>query len=176
MRFCLHRCILPLLASLLLAGCGFSPIYAPQPAGESESYQDLASQFAMIEVAQPGDRLGQQVRNRLIGMLSPRGTPDVPRYGLRVDLDEKLEGFAFRQDRAITRQKLQLDAMITLVDLQTGDVAVADDLSAWMTYDVVQSDFANLSAQRDARERTANQIVDRIVARLARHFRQKDPS
>ncbi|GER01561.1 twin-arginine translocation pathway signal protein [Iodidimonas gelatinilytica] len=168
-----------LLLAFLLAGCGFQPIYGTNgPAagtGAGTAFEDLTEAFAGIDVAPMRDRVGQKLRNDLVSTLTPRGEAGTPRYSLQMELKERFEGYAFREDRAITRQRLQLDARMVLVDLESGEIALSDDLSAWMAYDVVQSDFANLSAERDARDRAAAQLVDKVVARLARYFRRDAP-
>lgn len=156
----------------LLAGCGFRPLYG-EGGGEAEAV--VRDSFAGIEVAEPVDRLSQELRNELVGALTPRGLSDSPRYSLRFQLEEEVEGFAFRRDRAVTRERVKLDAEIVLVDLETDEPILRDSASAWAAYDVVQSDFSNVTARRDARSRAADQLAERIVSRLALYFRDEAP-
>lgn len=153
-----------------LQGCGFTPLYGDRPARPA-----LEQTFAGIDVAPIDDRIGQQLRNRLIGHLSPRGLAPTPRYGLTVDLAEEIEGYGFRSDRAVTRERLRLSAVYRLVDLEEGALLVEETARANSFYDVVQSDFAAVVARRDARERASAQISDSIVARLALYFRHEAP-
>ncbi len=155
-----------------LAGCGFTPLYAPtHDATARAGSGDVAATLATIAIAPGETRLDQVVRNRLIAALTPRGYPGDPRYRLEFALAEQVEGFAFRPDRAVTRERIEIRAHFVLVDAASEKTVVEGDSTAWSSYDVVQSDFANISAQRDARRRAANVLADRIAARLARYFR-----
>jgi len=157
---------------MLVAGCGFRPLYGDSGARGDEIVRES---FAGIAVEEPSDRLSQELRNHLIGNLTPRGLSDTPRYSLRFDLAEDIEGFAFRQDRAVTRERVKLDADIVLVDLETDEPVLQDHATAWAAYDVVQSDYANVISRRDATSRAADQLAERIVARLALYFRDESP-
>ncbi|MFQ5348242.1 MAG: LPS assembly lipoprotein LptE [Rhodothalassiaceae bacterium] len=166
------RILVALLFCLLLGGCGFSPLYAPAGTGAAAAGSDVPKALATVEVASARDRVGQELRNHLIAMLTPRGYPAAARYRLEFDLDEQVEGFAFRSDRAVTRERLRLHARYRLRDLATDSWVIEAETDAASSYDVVQSDFANISAQRDARSRASAMLAQRIAAHLARHFRQ----
>ncbi len=161
-----------IILALALAGCGFAPLYGPARKETPQAASgDVAQVLATIAVA-PGDtRLAQVVRNRLVGALTPRGYPADPRYRLSFALEEQVEGFAFRPDRAVTRERIEVRAHYVLVDAASEERILEGDSTASSSYDVVQSDFANISAQRDARRRAADVVADRIAARLARYFR-----
>jgi len=161
-----------LIAGVLVAGCGFRPLYGE---GGGPGEEIVRESFAGITVEEPSDRLSQELRNHLIGTLTPRGLSDTPRYALRFELAEDIEGFAFRQDRAVTRERVKLDASIVLVDLETDEPVLRDHATAWAAYDIVQSDYANVVARRDATSRAADQLAERIVARLALYFHDESP-
>jgi len=156
-------------AAWLLAGCGFKPMYANS--STSPAVQDA---FATIEIGIIQDRIGQQVRNHLQDSLNPYGTPDAAQYLLAVVLDERIEGYGFRSDEAVTRESFTLMADFQLIDQKTGDVVFEDSLSSIHTYDVVQSDFANFSAQEDARDRTAERVSELITLRLGVFFKSAE--
>lgn len=162
------RTLLP-LALLLLAACGFEPVYGERPTRLGGS---MSEAMRSIEIVQVREREGQVLRNRLIDALTPRGPVAAPRYALDVELDEDVEGFAFRPDRAVTRERVEVRARMVLTDHETGAAEIDETLSVWTSYDIVQSDFANIAAQRDARARAAEQLADRIVARIALYLRE----
>src|SRR5262245_5494740 len=66
----------------ILAGCGFRPLY------RQDSSSASVPQFAQIAIAQPEDRPSQQLRNNLLDLLTPRGTPDRPLYLLDYRVSE----------------------------------------------------------------------------------------
>lgn len=161
--------ILLSLVLLLLGACGFEPVYGERPAQPGGSVRQA---LGSIEIAQVREREGQVLRNRLIDALTPRGPVAAPRYALEVELDEDVEGFAIRPDRAVTRERVEVRARMVLVDHTTGQPVIDETESVWTSYDIVQSDFANINAQRDARARAAEQLADRIVMRLATYLRE----
>lgn len=147
--------------SLLAGACGFQPLYAP--AGDSVAVQE---EFATIAVAPIPDRVGQVVHNGLLDRLNPHGQPDAPRFRLDVTLETTREGFGFRPDESITRENLRLKADYRLIRVADGEVVLNGSARSNLAYDIVQSDFANFAAQKDAELRTAEQVVNTIVARL----------
>src|SRR5262245_49402699 len=92
-------------ATLLLAACGFHPLYGP--ASESTpAAPTIQSQLEAIKVIPSADRIGQLLFNNLRDKLNPRGTPAEPRYVLTVSLAESEQELLLRQDETATRINL----------------------------------------------------------------------
>jgi len=157
-----------LLALFLLGGCGFKPMYA-----ENSADPGLQEAFSGIEIAPVPDRLGQVVRNHLLDRLNIYGQPSAPNYLLQIQLTRSIEGFGFRSDESVTRESLTLEAAFNLIDSKTGEVVLQDLVRSVHSYDVVQSDFANYSAQQDAEARTALQVSEMITANLGMYFKSR---
>jgi len=157
-----------LLALLLLGACGFKPMY-----GENSADPGLQETFSGIEIAPVPDRIGQVVRNHLLDRINPYGSPSAPDYVLNIQLVQSTEGFGFRSDESVTRESLTLEAAFTLTDSKTGEVVLEDLARSVHSYDVVQSDFANYSAQQDAEARTALQVSEMITANLGMYFKSR---
>ena len=157
-----------ILVLFLLPGCGFKPMY-----GETSADPALQETFAGIEIAPIPDRIGQVVRNHLLDRINPYGQPSAPDYVLHIQLVQLTEGFGFRSDESITRESLTLEASFRLTDRETGEVVLEDLVRSVHTYDVVQSDFANFSAQTDAEARTALQVSELITANLGMFFKSR---
>ncbi len=162
------RLSLVVLLTLVLAGCGFTPMYATSGDGTG-----LADQFSMVQVAPIPDRVGQVVQNGLMDRLNPYGPPDAPLYRLEVTLAEAVEGFGFRPDEAITRENLRLDATYRLVRTEDAKLVLEGNVHSNLAYDIVQSDFANFSAKQDAQRRTAEQVINIIVVRLGLYLKSQ---
>ncbi len=158
-----------LTALLLLSGCGFKPMYGENSAGEG-----LTQDFSTVAIAQIDDRIGQIVRNHLLDRMNPYGEPSAPDYLLQIALDKALEGYGFRSDESVTRESLTLTAVYRLVDQASGKVVLEDEVRAIQAYDVVQSDFANFSAQQDAEARTAERIAEMLAARIGLFFKSQN--
>lgn len=154
--------------AVVLAGCGFRPMYAP--AGNTNVLKD----FAGIEIGVIEDRVGQQLRNELLDLLTPHGRPAIPRYVLNVELRESITSFAVERSGLATRSDLQLNARYSLADVATGKLVIAQDSSAISSYNLLDSDYATLAAQEFARTRAVQQLAQEIRTRIAVYFRRKD--
>lgn len=160
----LHRICIVGFAAFLTA-CGFQPLY-----GENPASAPAAERLSRIKVAPIADRIGQIVKNHLEDALTPLGPSSAPLYVLEVTLVEEVDGFGFRSDESITRENLRLEATYRLLRSDNNQPVLVGSARSNMAYDVVRSDFANLSAREDAKRRTAEQLVHIIANRLSLHF------
>lgn len=160
----LHRICIVGFAAFLTA-CGFQPLY-----GENPVSAPAAERLSRIKVAPIADRIGQIVKNHLEDALTPLGPSSAPLYVLEVTLVEEVDGFGFRSDESITRENLRLEATYRLLRSDNNRPVLVGSARSNMAYDVVRSDFANLSAREDAKRRTAEQLVHIIANRLSLHF------
>ena len=151
-----------LALSLVLAGCGFRPLYGP----------GLQPQLASIYVEPMGERDGYELRNTLIDLLGSNGQQAGKRYRLTVSLTQSSRGVALRNDAAITRYNDTLDASYVLTDL-AGTTITTGSQTSLSAYNVANSPYATLAAQRDSSKRAAQDIAQRIQIELAAFFRQR---
>lgn len=158
-------------AGAALAGCGFEPLYAPNRGGGGPGAELAATYVAPIP-----DRIGQQVRNLLLDGLSPAGIPGEPDYRLEIALRSRKEGLAIRQDEAVTRFNLILQASFTLIDQQLAKPVFRGETRSIASYNVVNSPFATLIAEQDAEARAARQVSEEIRNQLGVFFSRKTRS
>lgn len=155
----------PALAAVALlvgvSACGLQPMYAGGGSGQ------VARGLAAVEVRAIEGRAGWLVRNALRDRLAQSGRADTPRYRLDVLLDDKLEGLGLLTDETIGRERRTLRARYQLVDLSNGSILVDATAGSDAGIDVVSSDFATIAAEDTALENLADDVADRIVARLA---------
>ena len=149
-----------LTAALALAACGFEPLY--DPAGPS------AAVAGRVEVAVIPGTTGYLMRERLIERLGEGGSPT---HRLAVDLRLTQVGVALTEDDVTSRFDVIGVADWKLVPLGGGVPAVAEEERAVSGYSAptsaTTSAFAILSARRDAEERLALVLADRIAQRIA---------
>lgn len=154
-----------------LAGCGFRPLY------RQGSTADAVPQFAQIAIAQPEDRVSQQLRNFLLDMLTPRGTPDRPRYLLEYRVSESIGSVFVTRSEEITRNNLQITVTCNLRDYQSGVAVYSVSTSSQASYNLTVADYANLVSEKNARERALRDSAEQIRLRLGNYFdRQKPPA
>lgn len=149
----------------LLAGCGFHPLY-----GGSVGDAGVAPQLAQIFIEPIPDRIGHALHNQLRDRLTPRGVPPQARYRLNVDLDFDKSPVALQKDQSVTRVNLTVRANYVLSDAASGTTVSSGATRSVAAYNVVRSDFATLSAERDAERRAVRDVGDEISTRLAVYF------
>ena len=155
------------ISLFVLSACGFRPLY--ETGGSTSAMRD---QLAGIEVAPIADRLGQQMRNRLLDRLASGGTPD---YRLEITLAQSSEGYGIRPDAAATQERLTVTAQVRLIALAGAEKPVFEEVMRSSTsYDLVLSDYAILSRREDSAKRLVLELAERIHRRLALHFTQSD--
>jgi LPS-assembly lipoprotein len=159
---------LALLALSLVSGCGFRPLYGAGEKGPS------AAALAEVAVAPIADRIGQQVRNRLLDRLNPKGRPVRPRYRLEVEIAERRTGIAVESDDTVSRINLTLSASFALHGGAAERPIFTGTTRTIAAYNITRSDYANLIAERDARSRAARTLADEIGTRLAIFFNKNN--
>jgi LPS-assembly lipoprotein len=160
----LFRTFAPLLVVLLLGACGFRSLYGTDATG------DAPGELATIKVNPIADRLGQQLRNNLLDLLNPRGRPADPRYLLTVHLAPSTQRLAIEKDAFATRANLQLLARFSLQDPDSREVVLSGKSLVVSSYNILDSEFATLMAEKDANARAAREIAHDIRSRLAAFF------
>ena len=148
-----------------MTACGFQPLY-----GERNDNTGTRDALSKIEINSIADRLGQQVHNYLLDRISPLGKPDSPLYSLDVKLDLSRQDLGVSRDETATRAKLILSATYLLADKKNGKQLFLGSTQTANSFTIVDSDFANLSAENDAVDRAAREVSDSIRLRLALYF------
>tara|TARA_E500000318_G_scaffold58320_1_gene54010 strand:- start:213 stop:731 length:519 start_codon:yes stop_codon:yes gene_type:complete len=166
----LPRSLTTLAAFLLLTlgACGFQPVYGTRSPGNANS--SVTSDLAAIKIAPIADRAGQLLRNSLQDKLTPRGVPARARYRLDVRLTENRSDLVILKDSTSTFSKVRFVADFTLVDLTNGQPVNRGQAESTTTFNRVDSDFAILAAEKDARRRAADEIGEDIRLRLGLYF------
>jgi LPS-assembly lipoprotein len=154
-----------LLAATLLSACGFQPLY-----GERSGGVPVRQAFSAISIVPIPDRVGQLVRNQLIDALTPQGRPRDPVYILTVVLTQTKEGVALQSDEQATRFNVTLEARFALRESDGGAVVTQGNTRSVAAFNIVRSEFANITAEADAQRRAARQVADSIALRLGVHF------
>ena len=153
----------------VVAGCGFRPLHQRGTAG-------APAVLAAIRIENIADRRGQKLRNFLLDRLNPRGAARVPLYVLTIGLSESKGSLGVRKDAFATRAFLTVTAAFSLA--RTGPEEggrFGGSTSSTNFYNIVQSEFATLAAEEDARDRALGAIADEIRLRIAAALRTPNP-
>ena len=158
--------VLPVL--LLVAGCGFRPLYG---GGDSTS-PGVAQDMASVAIAEPTSRLDQLIRNDLLSSMRPAGTAVPDRY--RLDIEAKSAEDKLIEDSSNSRRShrstVRVTASFALKDLEGGKTVYQGRTFSNVSYDDVNQSFADLQARTNAVERGAREVAIDIRTRLAAHF------
>jgi len=146
---------------ILLAGCGFHPMYG----------SSLAPALSSVYVEPIAERDGYELRNTLIDALQSDGDKAGKLYSLKVSLNESGQGIALQNDATITRYNNRLEAHYILSDMK-GTVLTSGTQVELSAYNVVQSPYATLTAQQDSSKRAAQDVAERIHLDLGVWFRK----
>lgn len=155
-------------ALLITAACGFQPLY--QKSGEGLS---AGSSLESIRVLPIEDRIGQELRNHLYDALTPRGQPVNPAWELRVELTESIEHIALEQTSFSTRANLRLTGTYRLERTKPSDDGDDSDdrhsgsVAGISSYNILDSEYATLVAERDARSKAVVILSHDIRRQLA---------
>ncbi|MEA1937837.1 MAG: LPS assembly lipoprotein LptE [Pseudomonadota bacterium] len=154
-----HGKPLILLLMLVLSGCGFSPLYAPDT--------QQAVSFDHIAIAAIADRDGQILRNALIDRMYVNESPVSPTHVLTVTLTGHLVDMGIRKDATATRAQLKLEADFALALVESGESILSGHERVISGTNILDSEFGTLVAERNARDRALVVLADRITNRLA---------
>lgn len=151
---------------LVLAGCGYTPAFAPSG--------DAGELLVQVEMDAPDDgnefELVQQLEQRL-------GRAETPLYRLSYKIDTVQEGVGVTPGQEIVRYNIFGKVSFTLTDIGTGTILTSGSTDTFTSYSVGSVDvtavppstnatISTLAAERDATTRLMVALADQIVTRL----------
>ena len=132
---------------------------------------DAADAGAAIEVVPVKDRVGHVVRNHLIDGLTPDGPPADPAWRLALSVEQRKTPVLVQFDDHATRFNLTLRASFSLAD-SGGEVVYEGTVQAIGSFNVADSGFATLAAERDAADKAARVLSEEIRTLILLHLRR----
>ena len=147
-----------------LSACGFKPMYGK---GGDDVYR---AEFPRISIAQIEDREGQMLRNELLTLMHPRGQAPKQDYRLSITLQESESGIAVSKSSFSTRANYTIVASIHMNSLIDDKPVFTDSVSLTGSYNVLQSQYATLMAEKDVKERLIRELAKSIVNRVSLRF------
>ena len=150
-----NRPLFALGAMLLIAACGFTPVYGPDGVGTALQNQIL--------VDEPKDRNAYLLTQRIEERLGRGGDA---RFGLKIDIAVRETGIAINPQGDTDRYDVLGVAKYVLRDVKTGNEVVKGTVNSFSSYSATGTAAATLAAERDARERLMVILADQIVTRL----------
>jgi LPS-assembly lipoprotein len=159
-----------LTIGLLLASCGFTPVYK-----STGDHNKAAAAFNQIDIAIIKDREGQFLRNALIDRFYQNGYPSAPRYHLVVeDIQEIISDFDITIDSEATRRQLELRTRFQLFETGHKTPLMTRSIIATTSNNVLESEFSTIVTEQSAREAALNDLARQIQRQLAVYFQNNN--
>ena len=146
-----RRAGLVALVGLMLAGCGFTPMYGDAGVGGG---------LSRIAVTTQDDRLGYRVREQLEDALG-RDAGQSPLWRLETLVEQSRRPLGRRIDDTATRYELTVRGRWTLTPLN-GGAPLWGEQTVTTTYAAADQPYAAIAAQQDGEERAAAELARQI--------------
>ena len=158
-----------ILPALALGACGFQPLY-----GTLDSGMGVGMALSEVYVDPIPDRVGYELRNNLLDLFNATGRADTASYRLKLYLTGAEDAVVLQPNTAITRYNVTLRAHYDLVPKGKTESVKSGEVTAFAAYNVAAAPFlyATVTAQRDAQNRAASDIAERIHVELAVYLRE----
>ncbi|MCF6196329.1 MAG: LPS assembly lipoprotein LptE [Emcibacter sp.] len=165
------RLILVLITTVMLASCGFKPMYGQFSDGKGD-LRDVMANIRVSDITEQGrpSRIGQVIRNSLLDQLTPFGETKQAEYILKVTFLIEEHGYGIRQNDSVTLQNLKLVASFQLEDVNSSKVILDSAARALVTYDLAQSDYSNMIARNAALKRLSQDVANQMATRIGAYF------
>ena len=145
-----------LMGFLLLAACGFEPIYGTnKPANKI---------MGTIDVEVSNGRNAYELRDRLIERLGVLESE--PTYLLKYAFSINSKNLTISKDNDVTRYTLQGETNFDLVDLASKKVIYTNTIVSNTAYSATAGTYPTAIAERDANVRLSRDMADKIVTLL----------
>ena len=149
--------------ALALAGCGFKPLY--------DSSNGAVNGRLAVDVSRIANREGQILHAALKREFDHSRAPA---YRLDVTLAERITTLAIdAEGRAIRRQMtITANWRLSRLDIGGKSKSLQGSVRVFSGFNVLRSDFANISAERQARERASTRLASQIAEEATARARQ----
>jgi len=140
---------------LFMTACGWQPLYTTPEDSTTVSYS--------LKIATIPDRHGQILRNFLVDMMIPEGTPPEPKYILKVVLTEEIAGIAVAKNENTIRKEATLTGLITLTESKTKKVVHTHTVKAINSFAVIGKNYyADIIAEDYAIKEASRLLAEKI--------------
>ena len=151
-------------ALVVLQGCGFRPLYGDQSTGGS------SNQLALIKVEPIKDRIGQLLWNHLRTAFNSKPRTQKARYFLKTRVNVSTKSIGVQKTAFATRANLTVTASFQLLNMATTQPIYSASRSITVSYNILDSEYATLAAEKDARIRAVRELSEDIRIQLGVYF------
>ena len=147
----------------LLAGCGFTPLYATP---------GVTPGMAAVRIVTPEGRTGHLLSEDLRDDLAvDRST--APLYRLDLAVDETRYARGLSTEQVATWYELSVRVSYSLVEISSGKTMTAGITPVSVSYNALDDPYAGIVAQQDGQQRAASEAAQRIRLQIATYFAEQ---
>jgi LPS-assembly lipoprotein len=147
--------------ALVLAGCGFHPLYAPR------GPRDWDADLAAINVVRINDRPGQILALALRENLNPGGITVPKRWDLQTSLRVTRSDLGIQRNATATTSEINVYTSFVVTETSSRKVVYTSTSNAVGDFDQVEDAYATQVAADGARDRALREVADEMTLRLA---------
>ena len=144
--------------------CGFQPLYA------GKGPNSVAAKLEQVDIAVIPDRHGQELRNLLIDRFYTDGRPGNSQFLLVASLTAMEQKLAIQKDATATRAQLVVNAPYRLVEASTGKALLSANARSYISYNVLEQQYAGLVTVENAYQRALLEISNEITLRVSAYL------
>ncbi len=149
---------------LLLAACGFQPLYASKQSADSSIIQK-------VRIYPVEERTGQILYNRLNDILNPYGNPSQADYKLKSSISISSSSLGVQSDDTTTRKNSRVQVKFTLVHKgSTAKFTIIRNTG----YNESDNAYSTEVAENDAIRRNLEEIAEDAKIRIAALIERKE--
>lgn len=167
--------LIPLASCLIIAACGFRPMYAES--AKSDATPSTIFAGVRIDPIPGGGRMGQQFRINLEDRLNPGGTvPPNPAYRLSATLRSRPQAIGIARDGTVSRYNVYLDSEYALYRLADGEKITSGKVRHVSSYNnLTNIYFSTYISEQDAIRRGVEELSEIYRARLGAYLDEGAP-
>lgn len=154
--------------AVLVASCGYSPLYAPQAGASSASHlMQVGAVTVDLETRNVGERRVAQTVAQQLKLDFPHAGADMDM--LTVSIDEQTTTLAVQRTAAIQRAEIHLIGHINLQDAN-GKTLLATSLSTSAPYNVENTPLSTETGRTYSRQTAARNLASEISRRIYLYY------
>ncbi len=148
---------------LLFTSCSFEPLYL------QKNNVNISTLESHVDIKVSNNRIDQIFRNSLLEHFGSYINQQ-KLFFLDFNINKSVVPLAFRSDKTVTRFNVVIQCSYSLKKIENGELLTSGSLNSIASYSVVLSEYANLSAAKDAEERAVLDISKRVSRLIGVYF------
>ncbi|MDR2099191.1 MAG: hypothetical protein LBO78_04180 [Rickettsiales bacterium] len=160
-----------LTLALALASCGFRPMY------EKNLYNDLdveTSRIAIAPVSGYDGVTGVNLRNSLLGKLTPHGKPENPKYTLSIKMNEpSIQDYTIKNDGTASSYLVTINASYSLAANSDRRILLSKSSSASMSYNILKDQYSTEMLKSNTIKLVVESISEDIYMHIISFFTER---